>query len=319
MILEIKDLCVEYKNKDSSILAVDHACVTVEKGSSVGIVGESGSGKTTLANAVLRLLPKNSAKVTGEVCFQGQNILELSDKEFNQLRWKDISVVFQKSMNALSPIHRIGEQIEDIYQVHEPNAARAEIRSRAIELFHLTNLNERIYDLYPHELSGGMLQRVAIAISLLHHPALIVLDEATTALDVVTQSQILSEIKKLEKQIEMTRIMITHDMSVVATVCDRVVVMYAGRVMEMGSVREVIPQPRHPYTKGLIQSYPMLRAPKEDLKVIPGVMPSLSQRVEGCIFAPRCSKATEKCRCQRPQDTEVLPGHMVACHYPEEY
>ena len=279
MILEIKDLCVEYKNKDSSILAVDHACVTVEKGSSVGIVGESGSGKTTLANAVLRLLPKNSAKVTGEVCFQGQNILELSDKEFNQLRWKDISVVFQKSMNALSPIHRIGEQIEDIYQVHEPNASRAEIRSRAIELFHLTNLNERIYDLYPHELSGGMLQRVAIAISLLHHPALIVLDEATTALDVVTQSQILSEIKKLEKQIEMTRIMITHDMSVVATVCDRVVVMYAGRVMEMGSVREVIPQPRHPYTKGLIQSYPMLRAPKEDLKVIPGVMPSLSQLV----------------------------------------
>lgn len=316
-LIDIKNLTVTYKNKEKQVLAVDDVSLSLEKGDSIGIVGESGSGKSTMAMAVLRLLPLKSTDIKGEVIFRDKDILAMTNEEFNKLRWQDISVVFQKSMNALSPIHRIGEQMEDIYRVHCPGASKNEIKNRVLELFKLVNLSDRVYNLYPHELSGGMLQRTSIALSLLHQPSLIILDEATTALDVVTQGQILSEIKKLEKQVEMTRIMITHDMSVVATVCDKVAVMYAGRLMEVGRVRDVIQHPMHPYTSGLIKAYPMLRAPKEDLKVIPGSLPDLAEKVEGCIFAPRCQKAEDKCIKVRPSYREIKSGHMIACHYPE--
>lgn len=317
-ILEIKNLSVTYKNKDKSIRAVDDVSLTLEKGDSIGLVGESGSGKSTLAMAILRLLDTQSTLITGTVLFQGQNALDMGLDEFNKIRWKDLSVVFQKSMNALSPIHRIGEQIEDIYRVHEPHAQKKQIQSEVLDLFRLVNLSERVYTLYPHELSGGMLQRVAIALSLIHRPALIILDEATTALDVVTQGQILREIKKLESEIDMTRIMITHDMSVVATVCEKVAVMYAGRLMECGRVRDIIERPMHPYTQGLIKAYPLLKAPKEDLKVIPGSLPDLSKKVKGCIFAPRCQRARSECAAVRP----ALRSHsdrVISCHYPVQY
>lgn len=316
-ILEVKNFNVIYVNKEKKVLAADNISFSLEKGESLGIVGESGSGKSTLAMGILRLLNESDAEITGEALFKGQDLMKLNPVEYNKLRWKDISVVFQKSMNSLSPIHKIGEQIEDIYRVHETRASRAEIKSKALELFKLVNLSERVYDLYPHELSGGMLQRTSIALSLLFKPSLIILDEATTALDVVTQGQILREIKKLEKTIEMTRIMITHDMSVVATVCDKVAVMYAGRLMELGRVKEVIEGPAHPYTQGLIKSYPMLKAPKEELVVIPGSLPNLSEIVKGCIFAPRCTKAQDICLSERPKYREIKEKHMVACHFPE--
>jgi len=315
-ILNVQDVNVIYRNNEKSIHAVDSVSLSLEKGHSLGIVGESGSGKTTLAMAMLRLLDPASAKVTGQAIFNDQDILAMDDNAFSKLRWKEISVVFQKSMNSLSPIHRIGDQFESVYRVHQPHAKKEEIQAIVHELFGLVNLGDRVYTAYPHEMSGGMLQRISIALSLLFRPALIVLDEATTALDVVTQGQILREIKRLAREIEMTRIMITHDMSVVATVCDQVGVMYAGRMMELGDVREVIKTPAHPYTKALVQAYPHLKAPKEDLKIIPGALPDLSQQVPGCIFAPRCGKCQENCLSHRPV-RQQLGSRTVYCHYPE--
>lgn len=314
-LLSVKNLNITYKNNEKEVYAVDDVSFDMESGDSVGIVGESGSGKSTLAMGILRLLSPKTALISGNAFFKEKDLLSMSKNDFNKLKWKQISIVFQKSMNTLSPIHKIGDQLEDIYRVHEPKASKEQIRGRVLELFKLVNLSDRIYNLYPHELSGGMLQRTSIALSLLHNPELIVLDEATTALDVVTQGQILSEIKKLEKTINMTRIMITHDMSVVATVCDKVAVMYAGRLVEFGLVKDVITNPQHPYTQGLIKSYPLMRASKDELKSIPGSLPNLSKRYEGCIFAPRCYKSQDICKTKRPDNTEIKTGHMVSCHF----
>lgn len=316
-LLSIKNLKITYKNNEKEVYAVDDISFDMESGDSLGIVGESGSGKSTLAMGILRLLSPQSAQVSGNAFFHDKDLLAMSKEEFNKSKWKQISVVFQKSMNILSPIHKIGDQLEDIYRVHEPKASKEQIKKRVLELFKLVNLSDRVYDLYPHELSGGMLQRTSIALSLLHNPELIILDEATTAPDVVTQGQILSEIKVLEKTINMTRIMITHDMSVVATVCDKVAVMYAGRLVEFGLVKDVIANPQHPYTQGLIKSYPSMKAPKDELKSIPGSLPNLSKKHEGCIFASRCDRAQDICRSCRPKNVEIKPGHMVSCHFAE--
>lgn len=236
----------------------------LNKGDSLGIVGESGSGKSTLAMGLLKLLPARSTAITGRVEFD-KKFIELTDRQYNELRWKEISVVFQKSMNALSPVHRISVQIEDIYRVHYPDAPSQKIKERALYLFSLVNLSSRVYNLYPHELSGGMLQRISIAISLLFSPKLLILDEATTALDTVTQGQILDEIVKLEAEMNMTRIMITHDISVVSQSCNKVGIMYAGELMEIGATETVLKYPKHPYTKALIESFPSLYGEKNRL------------------------------------------------------
>ena len=248
-ILKLDDVNVTYVNKEKEVYAVRNASFSIEKGDSLGVVGESGSGKSTLANALLRLHNEKSTLISGAAEFEGKDLIKMTSKEMNELRWKEISVVFQKAMNALSPVHRIGRQVEDIYHVHEPQASRKEIEERMIYLLKLVNLPERVYRLYPHEMSGGMLQRVAIAISLLHKPKLIIFDEATTALDVVTQGQILQEVVQMEKEMDMTRIMITHDMSVVAASCNKVAVMYAGEFMEIGRVEYIFKNPMHPCPK----------------------------------------------------------------------
>ena len=275
-------------------------------------MGESGSGKSTLAMALLRLHPK-STEITGEALFDGKDLFSISEAEMNELRWMKLAVVFQKAMNALSPVHRISTQIEDIYRVHCPNASGEEIQERAMELLKLVNLPPRVYRLYPHEMSGGMLQRVAIAISLLHHPQLLIFDEATTALDVVTQGQILREILEMEKTLETTRIMITHDMSVVATTCNKVAVMYAGELMEFGMVKDVLTRPRHPYTQGLQDSFPSLKGENPKLLSIPGFLPDLSKDIPGCVFAPRCAHATERCRREKPPMTKTSEAGQAAC------
>ena len=298
-VLNLNHLNVTYVNKTRRVMAVRDVSLSIEKGDSLGIVGESGSGKSTLAMALLRLHAK-STEVTGEAMFEGKNLLTISEQEMNDLRWVKIAVVFQKAMNALSPVHRISTQIEDIYRVHCPHASSEEIKAKTLELLKLVNLPERVYSLYPHEMSGGMLQRVAIAISLLHHPQLLIFDEATTALDVVTQGQILKEILEMEKTLATTRIMITHDMSVVATTCNKVAVMYAGELMELGMVKDVLVHPKHPYTQGLQGSFPSLKGENKTLTSIPGFLPDLSKPCEGCVFAPRCAHATERCRKEKP-------------------
>ena len=311
-ILTVKDLNVTYINKTRRVMAVRRASFSIDKGDSLGIVGESGSGKSTLAMALLRLHPK-STEITGEALFDGKDLFSISEAEMNELRWMKLAVVFQKAMNALSPVHRISTQIEDIYRVHCPNASGEEIQERAMELLKLVNLPPRVYRLYPHEMSGGMLQRVSIAISLLHSPKLLIFDEATTALDVVTQGQILREILEMEKTLETTRIMITHDMSVVATTCNKVAVMYAGELMEFGMVKDVLTRPRHPYTQGLQDSFPSLKGENPKLLSIPGFLPDLSKDIPGCVFAPRCAHATERCRREKPPMTKTSEAGQAAC------
>lgn len=314
-LLEIKDLCVDYLMQDASVHAVDHVSLTLEKGDSMGLVGESGSGKSTLGMAVLRLLPEKTARVTGSVRFDGQELLTLPESQLRSVRWESLSAVFQKSMNALSPVHRIGRQMADVYRLHHPEADKAACRARVIEVLRQVDLGERVYRLYPHELSGGMMQRVSIALSLLNHPKLVIFDEATTALDVITQGQILKEIKRLESELGLTRMMITHDISVVATSCTHVAVLYAGRLMEVGQTAAVLRRPAHPYTAGLMAAFPSLREEKKQLQGIPGSLPDLSQAIQGCVFAPRCPYATEACRRSQPP-LETLPdGRQVACFH----
>lgn len=315
-LLEIKDFNVTYKMKDKEVYAVQNASLELDPQDAVGIVGESGSGKSTLAMGILRLLPK-TAETAGEALFEGNDLMQMSVEELSKVRWNEIAVVFQKSMNALSPVHKIGKQMEDVYLIHKLGTPKKEIKDRIYELFRIVNLSDRVYELYPHELSGGMMQRISIALSLIMNPKLLVMDEATTALDVVTQSQILREIMQLQDQLHLTRLMITHDVSVVSSTCNKVVVMYAGRIMETGSVVDVLVNPKHPYTQGLLKSFPSFHGAKTDLRGIPGSLPDLSVRPTGCVFAPRCPHATDKCRNELPQLKAVgdeTQKWQVACH-----
>ena len=315
-LLELKNVNVRYIMKDKKVHACQHVSLEIEEQDSIGIVGESGSGKSTLASAVLRLLPHRITQVDSEILYNGKDLLKLTKDEMDALRWTDLSIVFQKSMSALSPVHKVGAQMEDVYRVHFPNADKNEIKQRVYDLFKVVNLSDRVYELYPHELSGGMMQRVSIALSLLHNPRLLVLDEATTALDVVTQSQILREIMSLEQNLNVTRIMITHDVSVVASTCKKIAVMYAGRLMESGETKDVLVNPQHPYTQGLLKSFPSFKGAKNDLRGIPGSLPDLSQDIPGCVFAPRCPFATEKCRTVEPELKTINEkgNWKVACH-----
>ena len=267
---------------------------------------------------ILRLLPENIIETKGEALLNGEDIFSMSQQRLQEVRWTQMSVVFQKAMNALSPVHRIGKQMEDIYRVHYPNEPKEKITERIYALLKLVNLSDRVYMSYPHELSGGMMQRVAIALSLIFEPKLLIMDEATTALDVVTQTQILNEIMDLEKNMKIARIMITHDMSVVASTCKKVVVMYAGRVMEEGKVMDVLVDPKHPYTQGLLNSFPSFTGEKKNLKGIEGNLPDMSIYPTGCVFADRCPFAKDRCHREIPQLKEVKEGWKVACFLMEE-
>lgn len=313
-LLEIKNVNIAYNTGTKKVKAVRNVSLTVDEQESVGIVGESGSGKSTLAMGILRLLPENIIEVSGEALLEGRDIFKMSKEELHEVRWTTMSVIFQKAMNSLSPVHRIGKQMEDIYRVHYPNESSEKIKERIYKLLQIVNLSDRVYMSYPHELSGGMMQRVAIALSLIFSPKLLIMDEATTALDVVTQSQILNEIMELEKTMKISRVMITHDVSVVASTCKRVVVMYAGELMEQGDVKDVLLHPKHPYTQGLLQSFPSFKGERGNLKGIDGNLPDLSLPLEGCVFADRCPHATQRCFDQKPKQYEVGNRWSVCCH-----
>lgn len=312
-LLELKNVNINYKTPLKTVYAVQDVSLSIEEQESVGIVGESGSGKSTLAMGILRLLPDNIIEVSGEALMEGRDLLSMEEKELQEVRWKEVSVVFQKSMNALSPVHKIGAQMEDIYRVHYPNEDKQVIKDRIMELLNLVNLADRVYYSYPHELSGGMMQRVAIALALIFEPKLLIMDEATTALDVVTQTQILSEIIELEKKMKIARIMITHDMSVVSSTCKKVVVMYAGRIMEHGLVEDVLVNPQHPYTQGLMRSFPSFTGEKTNLRGIEGNLPDMSILPTGCVFADRCPYADDRCKSEIPKLVDNGPDWKVAC------
>ena len=315
-ILSLRDVSVTYRSSGKEVHAINNISLDVEENESLGIVGESGSGKTTLIMAVLRLLNTKTTDVTGEALLKGEDIFQMTPERLSEIRWTEMAIVFQKALNALSPVHTVGRFIGDIYRVHKPEATKEEIRSVVEETFELVNLPKRIFKLYPHELTGVMLQRVSIAMSLILDPSLLIMDEATTALDVVTQNQILEEIKRLEEQKGITRIMITHDMSVVASSCKKVAVLYAGSLMESGPTEKVLVEPIHPYTQGLVESFPTFKTDThEPLKSIPGSLPDLANLPAGCVFAPRCPKASDICFNSKPEMKDYPGNRKAACFF----
>ena len=310
--LEIKDLSVTYFQ--GQVAAVRNCDLALKPGETLGIVGESGSGKSTLALALLRMLPDKTAQVTGSVILGGREVLHLDNKAFDKIRWQEIAMVFQKSMNSFSPVHRLGRQLENIWRVHEPKMSEAEIREKLLKLFEICNLKPEVYGMYPFELSGGMLQRVSIVMALMHNPGVLILDEATTALDVLTQQQIMSELKQLQKQFRFTLLVISHDLSVISKLCDRVAVMYCGRILETGDTAGILSDPRHPYTKALVDSYPRLDSTRGTLRGIPGSLPDMSKPIPGCVFADRCQYCSEVCRLRNPEAIEE-ENRRIACHH----
>ena len=317
--LEIKDLSVAYCQ--GQVAAVRNCNLSLNRGETLGIVGESGSGKSTLALALLRMLSSKTAQVTGAVMLDGQIVSNFDNKAFDRIRWKEIAMVFQKSMNSFSPVHRLGRQLENIWLVHEPDKTRSEIKEKLLDLFVRCNLKPEVYRRYPFELSGGMLQRVSIVMALMHNPGVLILDEATTALDVLTQQQIILELKQLQKQFNFTVLVISHDLSVISKLCDRVAVMYCGQIVEMADAETIFTdgQYSHPYTEGLMLSIPRLDTPKDKkLEPIQGSVPNPLYLPAGCKFAPRCKYCTEKCQNEEPELAEVRPGHFVRCFFSEK-
>ena len=300
--------------------AVDGVSFHVEEGETLAVVAKIGCGKSVTANSILRLIPQPPGKIAGSIRFRGIDLLQLSDKEMRRVRGNDISMIFQEPMTSLNPVLTVGRQFGETLRLHQ-RVSRREADDRAQEMLQLVGIPEtkRRLDEYPHQLSGGMRQRVMIAIALSCRPKLLIADEPTTALDVTIQAQILDLMKDLKSKVGAAIILITHDLGIVAEVAERVMVMYAGRKVEEAPVAQLYRSPRHPYTQGLFGAVPKLGSSlsgrQTKLAEIPGVVPSLKQRIAGCVFAGRCAMATDLCRQSAPALEIKAPGHFAACHY----
>jgi len=312
-LLEVKDLRVYYYTLKGVVKAVDKVSFSVEKGETLGLAGESGCGKSTLGFSLLRLVPPPGRIVGGKILFEGMDVTAMpEDKLRREYRWKRVSMIFQGAMNALNPVKTIGDQIAEAILAHEENVTKREALERAAELLKMVGIEPRRIRSYPHELSGGMKQRVVIAMALALNPPLVIADEPTTALDVVVQAQIMNLLKRLKKEYGMSMILISHDLALIAEIADKVAIMYAGKIVEIGTAEQIYNNPKHPYTQGLIRSVPRLRGAKR-LEWIPGQPPDLRNPPPGCRFAPRCPYAMDRCRREEPPMVEVEPGHWVAC------
>jgi peptide/nickel transport system ATP-binding protein len=316
-LIRIEDLKVDYFSSRGPVRAVDGVSFQIQPGEVLGLAGESGSGKSTIAQAILRILQPPGVITGGSVEFNGRDILNMSDEELGRFRWRDVSMVFQSAMNALNPVMTIGAQIVDAIEAHE-DLTQSAARERAMELLETVGIEPARIDSYPHQLSGGMRQRAVIAIALALKPPLMIMDEPTTALDVVVQKEILGQIAELREQIGFSIIFITHDLSLLVEIADRIAIMYAGQIIEVAKSRELFTNPLHPYTQGLMSSFPSLTGPRVKLVGIPGSPPDLRIPPPGCRFEPRCPKRLAECASLVPDMVEVRPDHWVACHlYPE--
>ena len=313
-ILEVKHLETSFFTHAGEVKAVRDVSFSVNKGEILGIVGESGSGKSVSLMSVMRLIEHPGKVKNGEIYFKGEDILHKSEKDMLQIRGKEIAMVFQDPMSSLNPVYRIGNQIIESIRYHE-KVSKEEAKKRAVELLKMVGIPspETRLNNYPHEFSGGMRQRVMIAMALACHPGLLIADEPTTALDVTIQSQILQLMKKIQKQEGTTIILVTHDLGVVAELCDRVVVLYGGKIMEEGTVEEIFYSPKHPYTKGLLKSIPSVKNSKERLIPIAGSPPDLLNPPKGCPFCYRCNKAMQLCVEENPKFYGDEEGHKCAC------
>lgn len=316
--LEVKNLSIEYTTEAGVLRAVDDISFTLERGESLGIVGESGCGKTTAAKALMQLLPKNGRIAGGQILFHGDDLATKSKEEIRKIRHKDIALVSQSAMNSLNPVYTVGEQIREGIRAHSEMSEK-EAQARCIEVFRMVGLEEKRLTSYPHQLSGGMKQRAIIAMALSLEPDIIIADEPTTALDVVVQGRILQRIRNIQKEISSSMIFITHDISVVSEICETIVVMYGGKVMEKADTGSFFRAPYHPYSLGLQNAFPSItEIAKHELVSIPGTPPDLMKAQHGCRFKERCPFATEKCTNQEPPLVEVKPQHMAACWYTDQ-
>jgi len=315
-LLRVEDLAVRFRMPNGSVKAVDGVSFGLDHGEALGIAGESGCGKTTTALSLVKLLPANGYVKAGKVELFGIDLVPKTETQIARYRWREIALVFQGAMNALNPVQRIGDQIAEPIEIRL-GQPRESSRKRAEELLELVGIPRERAASYPHELSGGMRQRAMIAMALACDPAIVIGDEPTTALDVMVQAQILQLLEQLRRDLGLSLMLITHDLSVIAETCDRVMIMYAGRVAEEGQVRRVFAAPRHPYTQKLLSAFPNVRTDRRTLEVIPGLPPDLRNPPPGCRFAPRCPAAMQVCSEVVPPEVRFADGVRVACHlYP---
>jgi len=312
MLLEVKNLKLYYKTIRGTVRAVDNVNFRLDKGETLGLVGESGCGKSSTAIALMRLLPRNTALFDGHITLNGEELMKLNNEEFrNKIRWKKISMVFQGAMNSLNPVLKVGFQVAEPFIIHM-GFDKKEALTRAAELFNLVGLSPEFIDRYPHELSGGMKQRVVIAMALALNPEIVILDEPTSALDVSIQAQIMNLLKSLKEKMGISMIFITHDIALASDLCDKMAVMYAGQIVELGTAEQVLLEPKHPYAQKLLASTPVLRGEKEP-DYIPGAPPDLVNPPSGCRFHPRCHKVMDICSKKDPPLIQLDNDHFITC------
>jgi peptide/nickel transport system ATP-binding protein len=312
-LLTVNNLSVGYHTRKGFIKSVQGVSFALDQGKSLGLVGESGCGKTTIGMAIMGLLPDNASVTNGKILFEDQDLLKMSKREIRQVRWSKIAMIFQAAMNALNPVHRVSDQISEAILAHDTDISEEEATKQVQSLFQLVGIPmDRLKD-YPHHYSGGMKQRAIIAMALACHPSLIIADEPTTALDVIVQDQILNAIKDFQDKLKISVIFISHDIAVVADVCDNIGIMFSGQLVEYGRVEEVFNLPMHPYTKSLVASY--LTLDKDNVQLSPyfGETPNLIKPTAGCSFCQRCSVADATCRLMAPEWIEISPTHKVLC------
>ena len=313
VVLDVRNLKVYYSTPTGDVRAVDDVSFKVYKGEILGLVGESGCGKTTTAMAILRMVQPPGGIVGGQIMLDGIDLVPLGDSALRDVRWNTLALVPQGAMNSLNPVMRISAQIREAIETHEGNQDKQKVKERILNLFTLVGLPSRIYDMYPHELSGGMKQRVCIAMAIVLHPSLIIADEPTSALDVVVQRVVGQTLLDVKKRLGVSMIMIGHDMGLQAQLVDRLAVMYAGHMVEISPVETIFGEPLHPYTQMLIESIPSIRE-RKPLKLTEGLTHDLRNPPPGCIFQGRCPKVMDVCRSVKPPLAEIRPQHQVACH-----
>ena len=313
-LFEIKDLVVEYHTDNGVVHAVNGISFDLNKGEIIGLVGETGAGKTTTALSIMRLLQVPPAKIVdGSIKLDGEDILNAKDKRIREIRGKHISMIFQDPMTALNPLETVGDQVAETILIHE-KLSRAEAHKKAVEILEMVGINRERFNDYPNQFSGGMKQRIIIAIALSCQPKLLIADEPTTALDVTIQNQVLALMKNLQTELKTSIILITHDLGIVAEMCQRVAVVYSGEIVEIGSAEDIYDRTGHPYTKGLFTSIPNISATADRLIPIPGSMHDPRLIIKGCAFASRCEHCQACCNESKPELTEIEPGHLVRCH-----
>lgn len=316
VLLDVESLATHFFTSYGTVKAVDGVRFSLDKGESIGLVGESGSGKSTVALSIMRLVPRPGKTTSGQVLLEERDLLSVSESEMKKIRGREIAMSFQDPMTFLNPVMKIKDQIAEACIQHL-GMSKSDAIDRAIEVMELVRIPDppRVAGSYPHQLSGGMRQRILLAMAISCRPALLIVDEPTTALDVITQAQIVNLLKDLRRDLGTAAILITHDIGVAAQVCDRLAVMYAGRIVEQSDTKTLIDKPFHPYAIGLLESIPRIGTPRGALKSIGGSVPDLTNPPSGCVFHPRCSAAVEACRTTDPCMAEVKPGHFVACRH----